>query len=359
VARKIAYVIVFALGLVLASCGAPAPDDGAVARAVEATLTARVPTSVAEPVELGTRLPQATSTPLATLELAPTATVVPAQAEAPDLVEAQVLEVVDGDTIKVSIDGQVYSLRYIGMDSPETKDPNQPVQPFGEEATQKNQELVGGKTVRLEKDVSETDRYGRLLRYVWVGDLMINAEMVRQGYAQVATYPPDVKYQELFLKLQQEARDAGRGLWGQSSASAKQNANLRAGPGTNYPLAGGVKAGQSLDVVAKNEAGDWLQLANGVWIASFLVANPPPIPVASAIPPAPVPTSRPAPTSPPAVRAPSQPVGNCHPCYPDVCIPPPPPDLDCPETPYCQFRVICDPHRFDGDHDGIGCEVCR
>ena len=78
------------------------------------------------------------------------------------------------------------------------------------EATAKNEELVGGKVVRLEKDVSETDRYGRLLRYVWVGDLMVNAELVRLGCAQVSTYPPDVKYVDLFLRLQREAREAGR-----------------------------------------------------------------------------------------------------------------------------------------------------
>ena len=66
----------------------------------------------------------------------------------------------------------------------------------------------------LEKDVSETDKYGRLLRYVWLGGQMVNALLVQDGYAQVSTYPPDVKYQELFLALQREARDAGRGLWG-------------------------------------------------------------------------------------------------------------------------------------------------
>ena len=73
-----------------------------------------------------------------------------------------------------------------------------------------NKRLVGGKVVRLEKDVSETDKYGRLLRYVWVGNLMVNAELVRLGCAQVSTYPPDVKYADLFLQLQREAREAGR-----------------------------------------------------------------------------------------------------------------------------------------------------
>jgi len=71
-----------------------------------------------------------------------------------------------------------------------------------------------GKTVRLEKDVSDTDKYGRLLRYVFVDDLLVNAELVRLGYAQAVTFPPDIRNQNLFLQLQNEARNAGRGLWG-------------------------------------------------------------------------------------------------------------------------------------------------
>jgi micrococcal nuclease len=72
---------------------------------------------------------------------------------------------------------------------------------------------VEGQTVRLELDVQERDRYGRLLAYVYLGDMMVNAEIVAQGYAQVMTIPPNVKYQELFLKLQREARLLQIGLW--------------------------------------------------------------------------------------------------------------------------------------------------
>lgn len=131
--------------------------------------------------------------------------------------EAKVIRVIDGDTIEVDIDGKSYKVRYIGIDTPETVHPTRGEEPYGREACAKNRELVEGKVVRLEKDVSETDKYGRLLRYVWVGDLLVNAELVRLGYAQVTTYPPDVKYQDLFLKLQREAREAGRGLWGAGS----------------------------------------------------------------------------------------------------------------------------------------------
>ncbi|MSQ13670.1 MAG: micrococcal nuclease [Dehalococcoidia bacterium] len=127
---------------------------------------------------------------------------------------ARVVEVVDGDTVKVEISGQRYTVRYIGVDTPETVHPTKGVQPFGPEASAANKKLVAGKTVELEKDVSEIDRYGRLLRYVYVDGVMVNAWLVQNGFAQSATYPPDVRHQELFVRLQREAREAGRGLWG-------------------------------------------------------------------------------------------------------------------------------------------------
>ena len=132
----------------------------------------------------------------------------------PDSIEALAIRAVDGDTIEVEIEGESYKVRYIGIDTPELHHPTKPVGYYAQEAYEKNRELVEGKTVFLEKDISETDRYGRLLRYVYVGDVFVNAYLVQQGYAQVSTYPPDVKYQEQFLELQREAREAGRGLWG-------------------------------------------------------------------------------------------------------------------------------------------------
>jgi len=123
-------------------------------------------------------------------------------------VQARVVRVVDGDTIEVDIAGSPYRVRYIGIDTPEIGKPG------AAEATRLNSQLVSGKVAELEKDVSETDRYGRLLRYVWVDGNMVNAVLVARGYAQVATYPPDVKYQQEFLELQRQAREAGLGLWG-------------------------------------------------------------------------------------------------------------------------------------------------
>lgn len=124
-----------------------------------------------------------------------------------------VVRVVDGDTIHVRINGRVEKVRYIGVNTPEIHHPTKGEEPGGREAAEVNRRLVGGKTVRLELDVQERDRYGRLLAYVWVGDTMVDAELVRLGYAQVMTVPPNVKYQELFLRYQREARERGRGLW--------------------------------------------------------------------------------------------------------------------------------------------------
>lgn len=124
--------------------------------------------------------------------------------------DATVKRVVDGDTIELT-DGQ--KLRYIGIDTPETKDPRRAVGCFGKEAALKNKELVEGKEVRLEKDVSETDKYGRLLRYVWAQDLFVNEYLVKNGYAHASTYPPDVKYQNVFKQAEVYARENNLGLW--------------------------------------------------------------------------------------------------------------------------------------------------
>ena len=121
---------------------------------------------------------------------------------------ARVTRVIDGDTIV--IEGG-YRVRYIGIDTPEIH----PVpEPYGIEAWQANRILVEGKIVRLEIDVSQTDRYGRLLRYVFVNDTFVNAELVKRGLARAKAYPPDTKYQDHLEKLEIEARQVGRGMWG-------------------------------------------------------------------------------------------------------------------------------------------------
>ena len=126
-----------------------------------------------------------------------------------------VIKVIDGDTIQVCcVAGQQETVRYIGVNTPETKHPTRGVEPMGREAAEVNKKLVAGKTIRLEFDVEQRDKYGRLLAYVYLEDgTMVNALLVEQGFAQVMTVPPNVKHQDLFLKLQREAREARRGLW--------------------------------------------------------------------------------------------------------------------------------------------------
>jgi len=121
-----------------------------------------------------------------------------------------VKHVIDGDTILLADNDRV---RYIGIDTPETKHPRKPVQWMGKEASAFNRKLVEHKWISLEFDVEKRDKYGRLLAYVYVDDIFVNAELVKEGYAQVYTFPPNVKYTDLFLALQKEARENQRGLW--------------------------------------------------------------------------------------------------------------------------------------------------
>jgi hypothetical protein len=105
----------------------------------------------------------------------------PSPLPAPQTLTARVMRVIDGDTIEVDLQGAREEVRYIGVDTPETKHPKKPVQPFGPEAGEANRKLVGDKPVRLELDVQPRDHYRRLLAYVYVGETMVNAELVRLG----------------------------------------------------------------------------------------------------------------------------------------------------------------------------------
>ncbi len=212
----------------------------------------------------------------------------------------KVIRIVDGDTIVVSIGGKNVKVRYIGMDTPEDVDPNKPVEPMSREAAAANDMLVTGKTVVLEKDVSETDRYGRLLRYVWlhIGSTwtLVNLELVRQGFASAVSYPPDVKYDDVFASAEGAAQSSLVGLWA---------------PAASTPPA----------------------------------RTPKPTP-ARTPKPTPKPTSRPKAAS------------KCHPSY-DPCLPIVG-DLDCPDVRAMGLAPVSvigpDDYRLDRDHDGLGCE---
>lgn len=121
-----------------------------------------------------------------------------------------VARVIDGDTFVLKTGQHV---RLIGVNTPELHHPTLGEQPYGKEAKEHLEKLIMGKKLRLDLDVQTHDKYGRLLAYVYVDDIFVNAKMVEDGYAQVMTVPPNVKYQELFLKLQREAMEKGRGLW--------------------------------------------------------------------------------------------------------------------------------------------------
>jgi micrococcal nuclease len=196
-----------------------------------------------------------------------------------------VTRVIDGDTIEVARRGRTMDIRFIGIDTPETVHPSQPVGCFGPEASSFTSKKLEGQRLRLEFDVERRDHYGRLLAYIWVDGKLFNKTLVRQGYAQVSTYPPNVKYVDEFVAAQRRARKSNAGLWGAdcpAEGSQEQQGSSGGGGGGS----------------------------------------------------------------------------NCDSAYPDVCIPSPPPDLDCGDISHGSFRVLApDPHGFDGsDNDGIGCE---
>jgi micrococcal nuclease len=228
------------------------------------------------------------------------------------------VEVTDGDTIRVDVDGREEPVRLILIDSPETRDPNNPPECFGQEATTYLTWLLSlGGDLYLETDVSDRDRFGRLLRYVWLdfggGEVyLVNEAMVRAGYAAFSTFPPDVKYVEEMREAGQFAREQGYGLW----------------------------SGCITD-----DEGDTNELSGNQGVEEGLEREPDPVETAPEPPPEQVVISDPASAF------------GCEPSYPDVCIPPSPPDLDCGDVAYGGFTVFPpDPHRFDGDYDGVGCE---
>ncbi len=149
---------------------------------------------------------------------------------------AKVTQVLDGDTIEVEIEGKVYQVRYIGINTPELKTDKSGV---GQEALQMNQTWLEGLPVILVRDISNTDRYQRLLRYVVAGGVFINLELVRAGLATATPYPPDIACQESLLAAQNQARQELAGIWKFMAATAEaaqetaqnDNSDTRGNPG--------------------------------------------------------------------------------------------------------------------------------
>lgn len=168
-------------------------------------------------------------------------TATPTQGSGPtqpgNLDTATVARVVDGDTIELA-DGR--RVRYIGINTPERN------QPYYQEATDANRQLVENREVQLEFDVDTFDQYGRSLAYVWVNGSMANWEIVYRGFANVFTVPPNVRYDEPFRQAEQAAREAGRGLWARSEATLKILDIQADAPGDDR----------------ENPNGEWIEIAN-------------------------------------------------------------------------------------------------
>lgn len=123
---------------------------------------------------------------------------------------ARVISVIDGDTIKIELNNQKVNLRYIGINAPELDSAEREI---AEQALQFNAQMVENQTVTLYTDISETDRFGRLLRYVFVDDVFVNYELIWMGYARQRDYPPDSACKDLFVTAQAEAISMRRGIW--------------------------------------------------------------------------------------------------------------------------------------------------
>jgi micrococcal nuclease len=187
------------------------------------------------PVDTTTPLPVPSATPTPS----PVSTLPPSSgpAQPGGLETVTIASVVDGDTVELT-NGR--RLRYIGINTPEQD------QPYYKEATALNRQLVAGKNVQLEVDVETFDQYGRTLAYVWVNGLMVNLEIVKQGYANAFTVPPNVRYENLFRQAEREAREAGRGLWAGSDVTLKIVQIQADAPGND----------------SENPNGEWIEIAN-------------------------------------------------------------------------------------------------
>ncbi|SFE84840.1 thermonuclease family protein [Peptostreptococcus sp. D1] len=226
------------IGIIIASfigCGFFAPDD--------ATKNASNPVEVNSKKEASQKVDKVKSEPKKTEQKPQKVKAKPVVSNHFD--EAKVVRVIDGDTIHISINGQTHKLRLIGVDTPETVHPNKPVEFYGKEASDFTKNSLADKTIYLQKDVSETDKYGRLLRYVWlerpssddpiedeVVTKMYNAILVKNGYAHAYTYQPDSKYSTIFARLQHTARENNIGLW--SNAQIEEQPKSPDNNTTNY-----------------------------------------------------------------------------------------------------------------------------
>jgi micrococcal nuclease len=208
----------------------------------------------------------------------------------PSAIPVDLASVTDGDTLEVVLNGQLKSVRLVGVDAPEAGGPYQEIECFGLEGTDFLVWLLGfDGQLFIEQDQEHQDRYGRLLRWVWLdlGDgevYLVNEAVIRAGYAERFRDTPNRRYVDELIQAEEFAERYNLGLWG--------------------------------------------SCGSGFVIGAPAIVSP----------------ARDAHT-------------NCDPAYPDVCIPSPPPDLECRDIPHARFRALPpDPHNFDGNQDGVACE---
>ncbi len=304
--RQAALAVGSALAiLVVGSAVAPTPPSDSLAAAQVGALQPVPPAPIRSPEAAAPLTPDASPTPRAS----PAPADPPLDAD-PDLPlpagaqEAVVDRHIDGDTLAlrglavgpVLTSTSSITVRLLEIDTPETKQPGTSVQCYGPEASARLAVLAPvGSRVHVVADRERTDRFGRDLLYLWDAQgRSINLSLVDGGFARAVLYAPNDRYITVLRAAEAEAKTAGRGLWGACAA-----------------------------------------------------------PAAAPAPAAAVVSRAPAPVEP----APAAAGGNCDPAYPTVCIPPPLPDRDCGEIPHRRFTVLApDPHGFDGDKDGVGCE---
>lgn len=242
-----AFITVITAAIVLA-CGVESPKSIESLAGTQTSTLEPAATPSRTPIAHPTLAPFLTPIPSPTMYVMPTFTAlvsstghicIPVQQPQP----ATVVEVVDGDTIKVQMDGRIYPVRYIGIDAPESTIQKEY---FGKEASQRNFELVSGREVVLYRDQSETDRYDRLLRFVFVGDVFVNYELVRQGYANAKGYQPDTSCSWYFSEAEAAAQMNGLGLWAGQAALPTLPAS----------------AGSAVVIVAVNKVEEYVDIAN-------------------------------------------------------------------------------------------------
>ncbi len=210
-------------------------------------------------------IPSATTTTTTTTERTP-ASATPSVATtpgAPQGVAASVVHVVDGDTIRVILDGNEETIRLVGIDTPERD------QPGYRAATAANRSYVEGKTVYLQQDITHRDSFGRLLRYVYLDDgAFVNAELIANGWAQPVNYGRDLAHAAEFLILAQEAAAAKRGFWSGDSGIdgamsyglTTRGVDMYTGPGTTYKESSRIEAQTPLSIFGRSPNGRWLQV---------------------------------------------------------------------------------------------------